>query len=43
MDEVPQNHREEWTLDKLKTAHLKIRSEGLREPQEIRGVVEFPL
>ena len=42
IDEGPLIHREEWTIDKLKAAYLRIRNEGLREPQDIRGVVEFP-
>ncbi len=40
---VPLAHKENWTIDKLKAAHLRNINEGLKDPQDIRGVVEFPI
>jgi hypothetical protein len=42
INEIPLNHREEWMIENLKAAHLRMRNEGLCEPQDIRWVVEFP-
>jgi hypothetical protein len=42
-EDVPIAHREQWTIETLKAAHLKIVREGLKEPQDIRGVTGFPL
>ncbi len=40
--EVPQAHREEWTINELKQAKLRMNEGLLTEPCEIRGVVDFP-
>ncbi len=42
-NEVPLPHSEEWTIEKLKAVSLKIWNEGLSEPQDICGIVDFPL
>jgi hypothetical protein len=41
--EVPPNHAEEWTINKLR-AHKLLNSKGtLHKPTDIRGVGEFPV
>jgi hypothetical protein len=41
--EVPLAHKENRTIDKLKAAHLRNINNGLKDPQNIRGVVDFPI
>lgn len=43
IDEVSVAHREQQTIEILKTAHLGILDEGLNEPQDNHGVVGFSM
>jgi hypothetical protein len=39
----PIGSKENWTIDKLKAAHLRKINEGLKDLQNIHGVVDFPI
>jgi hypothetical protein len=40
-EDVPVDNREEWTIERLKTAKLLVEDGTLKEPSEICGVVQF--
>jgi hypothetical protein len=42
-EDIPLEHREEWTIDKLEAYKVQVEEGRLKRPTEIHGVVDFPL
>jgi hypothetical protein len=41
-EEIPQNHKEDWTIEKLKVFKLQVSKGRLKNSVQIHGVVEVP-